>query len=263
MNNNTMKNIKIGILPLEITKGNIVVASSNNSAVQNIVKELPRIDSIYPDFLEEIKEADYFTDIANSDQLGDKKSIKEELWGTFSLEGGASSNVLKIMNTLKQISDVFDSDYQEEKSVYNDFKKMYQELMDEKKKRQDYYEDLKKIIDIKGNIDSLKEEKQIEVSKLSNVIDELNVKCDTYKSDIIKFVENKKLYLEKITYLNNQLANYNKECELLQIKKPAFLWLEKMFQTIEAKNNIEEIEIFNNKRNDCLNKLSNTNQENQ
>lgn len=63
-----------------------------------------------------------------------KKSIKEELWGTFSLEGGASSNVLKIMNTLKQISDVFDSDYQEEKSVYNDFKKMYQELMDEKRK---------------------------------------------------------------------------------------------------------------------------------
>ena len=132
---------KIGILPYEITKGNIIVASSNNSAVQNIVKELPRIDSIYPDFLEEIKEVDYFTDIANSDQLDDKKSIKEELWGIFSLEGGASSNVLKIMNTLKQISDVFDGDYQEEKSVYNDFKKMYQELMDEKKKRQDYYED--------------------------------------------------------------------------------------------------------------------------
>ena len=76
------------------------------------------------------------------------------------------------------------------------------------------------------------------------------------------FLENKKLYLEKITYLNNQLANYNKECELLQIKKPAFLWLKKMFQTIEAKKYIEEIEIFNNKRNDCLNKLSNTNQEN-
>ena len=38
---------KIGILPYEIAKGNIIVASSNNSAVQNIVKELPRIDSIY------------------------------------------------------------------------------------------------------------------------------------------------------------------------------------------------------------------------
>lgn len=252
---------KIGILPYEIAKDNIIVASSNNSAVQNIVKELPRIDSIYPDFLEEIKEADYFTDIANSDQLDDKKSIKEELWGTFSLEGGASSNVLKIMNTLKQISDVFDGDYQEEKSVYNDFKKMYQELMDEKKKRQDYYEDLKKIKDIKSNINFLKEEKQIEVSKFLNEIDELNVKCDTYKADVIKFEENKKIYLEKIKYLNDQVANYNKEYELLQIKKPAFLWLKKMFQTIEAKKYIEEIEIFNNKRNDCLNELSNLNQE--
>lgn len=35
-----------------------------------------------------------------------------------------------------------------------------------------------------------------------------------------------------------------------------------MFQTIEAKKYIEEIEIFNNKRNDCLNELSNLNQEN-
>ena len=68
---------KIGILPYEITKGNIVVASSNNSAVQNIVKELPKIDSIYSDFLEEIKEADYFTDIANSDQLDDKRNYGE------------------------------------------------------------------------------------------------------------------------------------------------------------------------------------------
>ncbi|MEE0728669.1 MAG: AAA domain-containing protein, partial [Clostridium saudiense] len=161
-----------------------------------------------------------------------------------------------------QISDVFDGDYQEEKSVYNDFKKMYQELMDEKKKRQDYYEDLKKIKDIKSNIIFLKEEKQIEISKFLNEIDELNVKCDTYKSAVIKFEENKKIYLEKITYLNDQVANYNKEYELLQIKKPAFLWLKKMFQTIEAKKYIEEIEIFNNKRNDCLNELSNLNQEN-
>lgn len=90
----------------------------------------------------------------------------------------------------------------------------------------------------------------------------MNVKCDTYKSDVIKFEENKKIYLEKITYLNDQVANYNKEYELLQIKKPAFLWLKKMFQTIEAKKYIEEIEIFNNKRNDCLNELSNLNQEN-
>ena len=47
----------------------------------------------------------------------------------------------------------------------------------------------------------------------------MNVKCDTYKSDVIKFEENKKIYLEKITYLNDQVANYNKEYELLQIKK--------------------------------------------
>ena len=71
----------------------------------------------------------------------------------------------------------------------------------------------------------------------------------------------KKYIQKKLKYLNDQVANYNKEYELLQIKKPAFLWLKKMFQTIEAKKYIEEIEIFNNKRNDCLNELSNLNQE--
>ena len=34
-----------------------------------------------------------------------------------------------------------------------------------------------------------------------------------------------------------------------------------MFQNNRSKKYIEEIEIFNNKRNDCLNELSNLNQE--
>lgn len=58
-------NASIGVLPEIITENNIVVASSNNGAVQNIVNELPLTnEQIDQKFVEEIKCADYFCSIA-------------------------------------------------------------------------------------------------------------------------------------------------------------------------------------------------------
>ncbi|WP_302941299.1 hypothetical protein [Ruminococcus sp.] len=58
-------NISIGVLLEIITENNIVVASSNNGAVQNIVNELPLTKKqIDQKFVEEIKGADYFGSIA-------------------------------------------------------------------------------------------------------------------------------------------------------------------------------------------------------
>lgn len=54
-------NASIGVLPEIITENNIVVASSNNGAVQNIVNELPLTkEQIDQKFVEELKCADYF-----------------------------------------------------------------------------------------------------------------------------------------------------------------------------------------------------------
>lgn len=53
--------ISIGVLPEIITENNIVVASSNNGAVQNIVNELSLTkEQIDQKFVEELKGADYF-----------------------------------------------------------------------------------------------------------------------------------------------------------------------------------------------------------
>lgn len=55
----------IGEIPEHITQNNIVVASSNNSAVQNIVKELPLCKEVDSALLAVLKEADYFWKISN------------------------------------------------------------------------------------------------------------------------------------------------------------------------------------------------------
>ncbi|MEE1553831.1 MAG: hypothetical protein U0K24_11090 [Lachnospiraceae bacterium] len=48
-----------------LRKNNIVVASSNNGAVQNIVNELPLTkEQIDQKVVEELKDADYFCSIA-------------------------------------------------------------------------------------------------------------------------------------------------------------------------------------------------------
>ncbi len=54
------RNAKLGVLPLSIADKNIIVASSNNGAVQNIVKELPKKEEIAADFQRQLEEADYF-----------------------------------------------------------------------------------------------------------------------------------------------------------------------------------------------------------
>ena len=66
-----MESAKIGILPQSISDKNIVVASSNNGAVQNIVKELPKKEKIADDFQKQLDEADYFKDISNSKLTGE------------------------------------------------------------------------------------------------------------------------------------------------------------------------------------------------
>jgi hypothetical protein len=94
-------NQEIKELSNEVKSKNIVVASSNNGAVQNIVNELPLWSGVDEGFKHQIENIDYFKDIANADiskeklengnykkdiKYTDKNSYKK--WGVFSMEGG-------------------------------------------------------------------------------------------------------------------------------------------------------------------------------
>jgi len=70
----------IGNLSNEIAKYNIVVASSNNSAVQNIVDEIPLVSKIDKNLVNELKAADYFYKLANLDVKVNWEKVIETSW---------------------------------------------------------------------------------------------------------------------------------------------------------------------------------------
>lgn len=146
------ENASIGILPKRIAEKGIVVASSNNGAVQNIVNELPLLTEIDDEFKDGIIDADYFREIANAkliakwetDENGKsyevlEKEEKEEnnkSWGLFSLEGGRKENMDYIITVLKHVVNHLENEYTSNPKIYEEFKKRYNEVCTYRKNRQ-------------------------------------------------------------------------------------------------------------------------------
>jgi len=134
----------IGEIPAHITENNIVVASSNNGAVQNIVNELPLSKEIDEALIDELKQADYFCELSNAqisvtwkeDENGKKKEDlviesgqeKGKFWGIFSLEGGKADNMANILTNLKHIHKYLEEEYLPDQDVYKQFLERYEEV---------------------------------------------------------------------------------------------------------------------------------------
>lgn len=155
------ENASIGILPERIAEKGVVVASSNNGAVQNIVNELPLLTGVAEEFQTEIIKADYFGAIANSkaiaewikDENGDSHEVlrreeKEEgdkFWGLFSLEGGRKENMDYIVTVLKHVVHYLDNEYISNDEIYSDFMKQYDEVCAYRKRRQTLADEINKL----------------------------------------------------------------------------------------------------------------------
>lgn len=135
----------IGVLPARITENHIVVASSNNGAVQNIVNELPLCQGIEETLLEDLKQADYFREISNAkvssqwkkDENGKNREEltleagkgEENRWGVFSLEGGRSDNMTNILTHIKHMCKYLEEEYlPPAEDVYTAFLRQYEQV---------------------------------------------------------------------------------------------------------------------------------------
>lgn len=134
----------IGVIPVPITENSIVVASSNNGAVQNIVNELPLSKEIDEVLIGELKQADYFLEISNAklssewkedengkwqeELISESGQGEEQFWGVFSLEGGKADNMTNILMNINHIHKYLEEEYLPDEDVYEQFLEQYEEV---------------------------------------------------------------------------------------------------------------------------------------
>ncbi|MGG1757501.1 AAA domain-containing protein [Bacillus velezensis] len=258
---------KLGVLPDSISDKNIIVASSNNGAVQNIVKELPKKEKIADDFQKQLEEANYFKDISNSKLIGEgfgkNRKIKSELlnednWGTFSLEGGASSNINKLLLTIEVIEKDLEENYEAntDVSVYQEFSRLYDELKTEREKIQEYSEKMyslqkfktkhkeqtiafeQEVTEKRANLISQEEEAQRELERLRQESVNLQKKL----SDCSIEIKNS----------NDLQAQAERNYDVVTSQKPSFLWFQKIFNKSKVEQYFKDL----NNTNAYLNHLS-------
>ncbi|WP_314451470.1 AAA domain-containing protein [uncultured Granulicatella sp.] len=231
-----LENTGIGKMPKSIADKGILVASSNNGAVQNIVNELPLISGIDEMFIEELRNADYFWNISNSNISVDKnQSEKEEkFWGLFSLEGGKKNNMNNILTSLEEVIHDLKNNYVSNKDVYNDFKIQYENLLKFKQEKQFFCEKYLQLKKSKEDYDysvyhcqQQKEELKKELSIIEIEYIEYQQQSNIRKVEIEEEIGNTD---EKIINNLTEQNQINSSINALKLQKPWFFSAKKIKQ---------------------------------
>lgn len=234
-------NAGIGKLPKSIADKGIVVASSNNGAVQNIVNELPLISGIDEAFVEELRDADYFWNISNSnistkwekdengknvETLVSKLNEDEKFWGLFSLEGGKKDNMDGILTSLKHVVYYLENEYEPNADVYDDFITQYEYILEYKHERQAVSEKYLLLGNLREQLNQAVASHQSNKEKIEK---EYNLLVEEYvnyrkqalirKSQLEVEIRNND---EKIEYNLSEQKQTNQAIEALKLQKPGF-----------------------------------------
>lgn len=232
-------NASIGEVPTVIAENNIIVTSSNNSAVQNIVNELPLIKGIDSNLLGELKSADYFYKISNSKasikwiEEGNENKRKElvlepnkeeQFWGLFSLEGGKAENMTHVIANIEHVVDYLENEYISNDEIYVEFKKQYEAVSNIKAQLQayvinneNYKKCCRKLADLQKKYSVEREQKETLLS----------VELEKYEEIIKKNSSEKELLVQQLHEVTNRKdvieRNRNSvQLAMQSLQKPGF-----------------------------------------
>ena len=241
--------------PIEsITNGGIVIASSNNGAVENISKELPLKKEVSEQYNSEIS---YFKNVAEN-------CINKENWGIISAVLGNKKNrnslvsslwfnkdFKDLQNTLKE-DKIFDNSKWEE--VKNTFKYKLKEISIEKKRLESFKTDYESFVTTKNilfkttrNLEQTKKEYEASKKKFQNqkdkvfglnndkkeIINELSV-IKSSKPNFFSYWFNKNKRNAYKKALETAINTYNQISEKLNIEKPILLKNESDFNRLKS-----------------------------
>lgn len=260
---------KLGVLPQSISDKNIIVASSNNGAVQNIVWELPKKEKIAKEFRSQLVEADYFTDISNSqitgEGFGKDRNIESELldednWGVFSLEGGAAKNIKQLLLNIEAIEKDLEENYQSNTDVYKEFSQLYNRVKTERDLVEEYSQKiyyLRKLkVKYKEQVNEFEEEKKGKLADLIRQEKESEAEIERLKQegiDLQKDLSNASTELENLT---DEQVQAERNFNVVTSQKPSFLWLQKIVNKAKVEQYFTNLNSANNNLNDLTQRKS-------
>lgn len=231
---------KFAKLPESISEKSIVVASSNNAAVQNIVNELPKMDEIDSEFQSDIENLNYFRQIANQHKETDSN------WGLFSLEGGKKDNIKTLLDKVKAVENELKSDdLKSNPQIYQEFREQYHYLIEKRQKAQKYLDKIKLLFQMKESQEIEKEsfnqdhisvyqETTNQISNLDSKINTAQINKESIETQSEEISERFNQHIEDEQIVEDDLEN-------IKLIKPRFYKIKRLI-------NADEINSYQSRR---------------
>ncbi len=239
-------------IPDELKKLGIIVSSNNNSAVENISKDLPKAEDVLSkDTLTNLFDVNIHKNIYFTKDSEYIFGEKPKTWGLISAPYGRKANIQKILGILpekKQKNEDFNFNFGENIPDFKDavsiFKEKYEKVL---KYREDFNSNVKqffrnkdKMIEINNSSDQISNLK----NKIEYLIEELKKIQDNkeYKDSILKQKRDQKSNIENsysfFTKIANKLAG-EKNPKILELNKDIEILNEELININKDLRNIE------------------------